>query len=321
MDCADHVATLWLTPRPPFRLDLTAWALRRYAGNRIDLWVDGAYRRAFRIDGRRIEAEVRQHGGAAAPRLRVVLHGASADLAQRTRIRTALQRLLGLDHDLNAFYTRAARDPLLAPLAQRYRGLQPPRFADPFEALANAIACQQVSLAAGLSVLGRLAAQLDAGAGAAGPVAFPTPQTVLRTSAADLRAAGFSRQKAGYLRAAAEAIVNGALREDALTTLDDAALLTTLSRLPGIKRWSAQYVALRGLGRLAVLPVDDVAAHKHLAAWLGLPARLDAAGMQALAARWHPHAGMVYFHLLLQRLDAAGQLDTACAPRASEAIA
>ncbi len=321
MDCADHAATLWLTPRPPFRLDLTAWALRRYAGNRIDVWGAGAYRRAFLIDGRRIEAEVRQHGGAEAPRLRVVLHGTGADLAQRTRIRIALQRLLGLDHDLNAFYTRAARDPLLAALAQRYRGVRPPRFADLFEALANAIACQQVSLAAGLSVLSRLAALLDAHADSVGPVVFPTPQTVLQTSATDLRAAGFSRQKAGYLQAAAEAIAGGALNEDTLAALDDAALLRELARLPGIKRWSAQYVALRGLGRLAVLPVDDIAAHKHLAAWLGLSARLDAAGMQALATRWHPHAGMVYFHLLLQRLDAAGQLDTARAARASEAIA
>ena len=321
MDCADRAAALWLTPRPPFRLDLTAWTLRRYAGNRFDLWVDGTYRRAFCIDGRRIEVEVRQHGGAEAPRLHVVLRGANADLAQHTRIRTALRRLLGLDQDLNGFYARAARDPLLAPLAQRYRGLQPPRFTDLFEALVNAIACQQVSLAAGLSMLGRLAAQHDAGAGAAGPVAFPTPQTVLRTSATDLRAAGFSRQKTGYLRAAAEAVVSGALREDTLVTLDDAALLTALSRLSGIKRWSAQYVALRGLGRLAVLPVDDIAAHKHLAAWLGLSARLDAAGMQALAARWHPYAGMIYFCLLLQRLEATGQLDTACATPASEALA
>ncbi len=321
MDCADHAATLWLTPRPPFRLDLTAWALRRYAGNRIDLWVDGAYRRAFRIDGRRIAVEVRQHGGAEAPRLLLRLRGAGADPALHARVHDALARLLGLDRDPAAFHALAARDRRLAPLAARYRGVRPPRFADLFEALANAIACQQVSLAAGLSVLGRLAAQLDAHADSVGPVAFPMPQTVLQTSAADLRAAGFSQQKARYLRAAAEAIVNGALREDVLTTLDDAALLTALSRLPGIKRWSAQYVALRGLGRLAVLPVDDIAAHKHLAAWLGLPTRLDAAGMQALATRWHPHAGMVYFHLLLQRLDAAGQLDTARAARASEAIA
>jgi DNA-3-methyladenine glycosylase II len=321
MACVEPAVTLWLTPRPPFRLDLTAWALRRYTGNRIDLWRDGAYRRAFLIGGRRIEAEVRQHVGVKAPRLQLRLRGVGADSTLHTGARVALARLLGLDCDVTAFHALAARDPRLAPLAARYRGVKPPRYADLFEALANAIACQQVSLAAGISVLGRLAAQLDAGAGGAGPVVFPTPQTVLQTSAAELRAAGFSRQKAGYLQAAAEAIVCGALDENALAVLDDAALLRELARLPGIKRWSAQYVVLRGLGRLAVLPVDDIAAHKHLAAWLGLPARLDAAGMQALAARWYPHAGMVYFHLLLQRLDAAGQLGTACAAQASEAIA
>jgi hypothetical protein len=43
--------------------------------------------------------------------------------------------------------------------------------------------------------------------------------------------------------------------------------------------------------------------------------------MQGLAARWYPHAGLVYFHLLLQRLEAAGQLDPTVDTRANEAIA
>ena len=56
---------LWLTPRPPFRLDLAVWALRRHAGNRIDARADGARRHAFIVDGRRIETAVRRHGDAA----------------------------------------------------------------------------------------------------------------------------------------------------------------------------------------------------------------------------------------------------------------
>lgn len=322
MDCTERSVTLWLKPLAPFRLDLTAWALRRYAGNRIDSWQNGVYRRQFYCHDQPIEVEIRQCGDSEAPRLHVRARGASGiTLVQRSCIRAMLRRVLGLDHDLSAFYAMAARDPALTPLALRYRGMKPPRFASLFEALANAIACQQVSLAAGISILGRLAGALDAHAASMGTATFPTPQTVLQTSPEDLRTLGFSRQKARYLLAAAEAIASGTLHEAALAALDDAALLRELSRLPGIKRWSAQYVALRGLGRLSILPVDDIAAHKHLAAWLGLPARLDAAGMQALAARWYPHAGLVYFHLLLQRLEAAGELDPTVDTRANEAIA
>lgn len=319
MACDEPGATFWLRPRPPFRLDLTVWVLRRHAGNRMDTWNGDTYWRALPCEGRRIVVAVRQHGSAQAPRLRVTLHGTVDEPAQRRRIRTALQRLLGLDLDLTAFYAMAARDRHLAPLAERFRGMKPPRFAGLFEALANAVACQQVSMAAGISILGRLAATLDAQAGTADTVAFPTPQTLLRATPQALRESGFSRQKSAYLRATAEAVTNGMLSEDALTGLDDDALLAALSRLPGIKRWSAQYVALRGLGRLSTLPIDDIAAHRHLATWLGLPARLDAAGMHALAMRWHPFAGVVYFHLLLLRLEAAGHLVAAPQPQRDRA--
>lgn len=65
MDRADRAATLRLTPRPSFRLDLAVWTLRHHAGDRIDAWADGARRRAFIVDDRRIETAVRQHGDAA----------------------------------------------------------------------------------------------------------------------------------------------------------------------------------------------------------------------------------------------------------------
>ncbi|BBF66723.1 hypothetical protein AFERRID_29410 [Acidithiobacillus ferridurans] len=37
-----------LSPRPPFRLDLTVWALRRQAHNRMDGWESETYRRVWR---------------------------------------------------------------------------------------------------------------------------------------------------------------------------------------------------------------------------------------------------------------------------------
>lgn len=100
-----------------------------------------------------------------------------------------------------------------------------------------------------------------------------------------LRDLGWSQRKADYLLGCAQALLSGALDEAVLEAAPDAQVMQILSRLRGIKRWSAQYVALRGLGRLAVLPVDDVGAQKHLALWLGTP-RLDAGALQQLARRW-----------------------------------
>ena len=92
----------------------------------------------------------------------------------------ALTRLLGLDVDRSGFYARAARHPILGPLARRYRGLKPPRFPTLFECLLNAVACQQLSLATGPTVLSRLAEA--AAPREAGLHPFPAPRAVLRLS-------------------------------------------------------------------------------------------------------------------------------------------
>lgn len=76
-----------------------------------------------------------------------------------------------------------------------------------------------------------------------------------------------------------------------------------------IRLWTAEYVLLRGLGRLQVFPGDDVGAQKRLARWLGRPRPLDYAAVQTVVEPWQPYAGLVYFHLLLDGLSHAGALN------------
>lgn len=313
---------LRLETHAPFRLELTVWALRRQAGNRIDTWDEGTYRRSFAVGRTALLVEVRQRDSPAKPHLAVHLHGAGSERPSvRAYVTAVLRRSLGLDVDLHAFYALAALDPQLAPLAQRYRGLKPPRFPSLFEALANAIACQQVSLASGIALLGRLAAGFGrTSPRAPGLYAFPRLQDLCDADPAVLHTLGFSRQKTDYLVNVAARLRSGELSMAMLEAFDDDAALGVLSILRGIKRWSAQYVGLRGLGRFGVFPVDDVSAHRHLAVWLGLP-RLDAEATAVLVTRWQPFAWMVYFHLLLKRLEEGGHLQLAAEPsRASQAL-
>jgi DNA-3-methyladenine glycosylase II len=64
-----------LRPAPPFRLDLTVWALRRRTQNAVDRWEGQRYRRALVVDDTLLELSVAQSASAEAPQLEVGLRG------------------------------------------------------------------------------------------------------------------------------------------------------------------------------------------------------------------------------------------------------
>jgi DNA-3-methyladenine glycosylase II len=224
--------------------------------------------------------------------------------------REALERLLGFRLDLSAFYQVAARDVMLRPLAARFRGVKPPRFPTLFEALVNAIACQQMSLSLGILLLSRLTQKFGMVARGTGVSfrAFPRPAELAGLKAEDFRKLGFSLQKGRALISLAREFCECSGEWEALERLENAAAVERMLGLRGIGRWSAEYALLRGLGRLDMYPGDDVGARNNLRRWLGLRRTLDYEGVRRITARWQPYAGLVYFHMLLDRLDAAGHL-------------
>jgi DNA-3-methyladenine glycosylase II len=301
----------------PFRLDLTAWALRRRPHNAIDRWDGSAYQRVLGVDGGPLALSVTHAGGPETSRLSVMLAGRPIDPPTELLARSALDRLLGLSVDLSAFATEAAEDPLLGPLARRMRGLRPPRFPTVFEALVNGVACQQLSLAVGIHLLNRLTANHGRPLcdDLHGPRAFPGPEDLAPLEPDELKRHGFSTTKARTIVETARAIVAGALNLEQLERLDDRAAVERLTSLRGIGRWTAEYVLLRGLGRLNVFPGDDVGAHHKLRRLFGIDTSLDHGSVQQLVARWQPYAGVVYFHLLLDSLSRDGLLTQHEAPR------
>ena len=292
---------------PPYRLDLTAWALRRRGDNAIDSWDGRSYRRVLELGGGPIEVVAVQEARAL-PRLAVQLTGAQLTRETEAAAKAALLRLLGLETNLCPFYGLAADDPFLGPLTKRFRGLKPPRLPTLFECLVNAIACQQLTLTVGIRLLNRLAETYGAPVRDGGPRTFPEPAQLAGLSAESLRPLGFSRAKALSIVALAGAIETGAFDTKAIESLDDEDAVGALMRLRGIGRWSAEYALLRGLGRLNVFPGDDVGARNNLARRLQLKGPLDYAAVQDAVRPWQPFAGLVYFHLLLANLADRGVL-------------
>jgi DNA-3-methyladenine glycosylase II len=295
----------------PFRLDLTVWALRRRPRNDIDRWDGTTYRRIVMIGPRVTELAIRQSGSAAVPRVTVTAMPPLLTPADRRQARSIVHRLLGLQVDPSGWYRLAHRDRRLAELADRFRGVKPPRFPTVFEALVNAFACQQLSLVVGLELLNRLAAVCDVGQRTDGQAhyAFPSPHDVARVTPARCHAIGFSRQKVRALLTLARHIDRGDLDVERLVRDGDQEAAARLRELRGVGRWTAEYVLLRGLGRLHVFPGDDVGARKSLARWLGRPGPLEYDDVTRALETWRPYAGMLYFHLLLDGLAKAGSLE------------
>ena len=310
-DRAGESTRLLIEVSRPFRLDLAVWALRRRAHNEVDRFDDGCYRRVLCTAGEPAEVAVRQPARPGPPSLVADLRGPAGPPGQAAAaaVRPVLERMLGLTTDLAGFYQVADGDPELRPLALRLRGMRPPCFPTVFEALVNAVACQQLSLDVGIHLLNRLARRFGPAIGDCH--GFPEPGRLAAADPAELRALGFSGAKARTITAIAARVAAGTLDLEALRTADDDSAREVLLGLPGIGRWSAEYILLRGLARYQVLPGDDVGARNNLRRRFGLPEGAGYDAVASLSRRWWPYAGLVYLHLLLDALAARGDLNEA----------
>ena len=302
-----------LKPLPPFRLDYTVRVLRRRSDNIWDRWDGQTYRRVLVQGENPLEVAVTQAGPPGKPELKVIATGTRLQAGFESFLTVTLERLLGLKTDLKGFYRLAMGDPRLKPLAFQFQGMKPPRYPTVFEALVNAITCQQFTLTAGI----RLLSSLVTGRGK--PYqnssrtfhAFPRPQDLAHLEIEDLRKLGYSRQKASSLIDLSREIVEEGLDLEALASLEDSEALERLTQFRGVGRWTAEYTLLRGLGRIHIFPGDDVGVRNRLQSWMRVIKPLDYEGVRRILNRWKPYGGLMYFHLLLHGLNEAGHLPNA----------
>jgi len=200
------------------------------------------------------------------------------------------RRLLGLDADPIEVVDTLGADPLLGPLVQARPGLRIPGSVDPFETAIRAVVGQQISVGAARTIAGRMVA--GHGTRLPEPVGdvthtFPTPQTLAGVTRLPMPK---SRIRTISTLAAAAAAGTVDLEFGADRTRSVPALLA----LPGIGPWTAQYVALRGLGDPDAFPGTDLGIRSALVE-LGVPDH--ARTIRELAERWRPLRGYAAQHL------------------------
>lgn len=174
----------------------------------------------------------------------------------------------------------AATDAVMARLIER---LPPPQLArrePPFHTLAVSIINQQLSQKAAAAIERRITALVAAPLDAARLTALPPTA---------LRAAGLSRSKVDYLHALAEAERSGALTAAHLRRLSDEEVVTTLTAIRGVGKWTAEMFLMFGLRRPDVLSLGDAGLLRAARLLYGKRLRGDDAAVLTKAAeKWRP---------------------------------
>src|SRR6185436_9394654 len=200
-----------LSTRAPFHLEATVRVLQRRPANLVEAWEHERYLRVLRTSDDLVLVEVQNGGTVDEPDVRYALrHGDPSTVARRELAQT-LRKVLGLDVDPIPMQRLLESDRNLRTTALTLRGMRPPRFAGIFEAFANVVPFQQVSLDAGVAVVTRLVERFGAPLEQDGKRvhAFPAANVIADARLAALRGCGMSLRKAEALQRAARAIESG----------------------------------------------------------------------------------------------------------------
>lgn len=205
-------------------------------------------------------------------------------------------------------YVRASRillrrDPVLAALIRRHGPcrLADARRVDHFSALVRSIVFQQLSTKAAGTIHARLAAMMPEGV---------RPDALSALTPDQFRSAGISRQKARYLRDLCEKVLSGEVCLDEVDALDDEEVITALTRVKGVGRWTAEMFLMFRLQRPDVLPVSDLGILTAVQKAYRLRKRPTAARLLRLGEAWKPYRTIACWYLW-RSLDEAGAVSTA----------
>ena len=206
----------------------------------------------------------------------VIRHNAAANCLVAQIEPGQVNRLRGVVEQIRFFFDLRAntgeitahlrKSPALKQLVSRNGGLRLPGCWDAFELAVRAILGQQVTVKGASTLAGRMVERFG-----------PPAADVL--AEADLQSIGLTKSRAETIRCLARAVCNGAIRFDGSVAASD--FIRQLCELPGVGAWTANYIAMRGLGDPDAFPASDLGLLK--ASGISSPRRLE-----EMAEAWRP---------------------------------
>jgi DNA-3-methyladenine glycosylase II len=206
----------------------------------------------------------------------------------------SVRRTDGLSYDPELACRHVAdADPVMAGLMARAGDftLRPVPTHSLFTALLRSIVYQQLSGKAASTILGRVT-------GLFAPRRFPTPRDLLQVSPERLRQAGLSAAKTAALRDLAAKTLDGTVPSLArVRRMDDEEIITHLTSVRGIGRWTVEMLLMFRLGRPDVLPISDLGVRKGFGLMFRRGKLPEPAVMMRRAERWRPYRSVASWYL------------------------
>lgn len=201
------------------------------------------------------------------------------------------RRFLALDVDARGWPEVGGRDPVIADAQQRLPGLRPCGFHSPYEAAAWTVLAQRLRIVQAA----RLRAELITLHGQDG--AFPAPRTLARL---DLDLPG---RKSEYLRAVAEAALDGLLDGAALRALGPGPAVQRVQQVKGLGPFAAELVVVRGANAPDALPRHERRLGAEIAERYG-PGHT----LAEVSRAWRPYRAWAAVHLRALREERTGEI-------------
>jgi DNA-3-methyladenine glycosylase II len=157
-----------------------------------------------------------------------------------------------------------------------------------FEMLARAIVFQQLSTKAATTIYGRLE---EAAGGSL------TPEAIQNLSVGEMRRAGLSRQKLGYIRDLAEHALSGKVDFARLPSMSDEEVIEALTDIKGVGVWTAHMFLMFSLRRPNVLPVGDLGVRMAIQRAYKKRKMPTPKQIEQIAKGWHPYCSYAAWYL------------------------
>jgi AraC family transcriptional regulator of adaptative response / DNA-3-methyladenine glycosylase II len=267
--------------RPPYHWEgmLAFLAPRAIPG--VEVVESQTYRRNFFLNGRSGYFEVSPHKSGLALSVRIQFGDSRSLFLIIERIR----RMFDLNADWQKIAARLRKDEALTRRIEAKPGLRVPGSWDGFELAVRAILGQQVTVKGASTLAGRLAREFGREfSGAAGLTRlFPKPEVLAEAKLASI---GLPASRAETIRGLARAVCERKISFEGIVESEE--FLPRLCEIPGIGKWTAQYVAMRALGEPDAFPAGDLG----LAHALGLRSAREIEERSQTWRPWRAYAAM-----------------------------